>query len=464
MLAAELRLHDVRVLVLEQDTEPASFARIVGLHIRSLELMAMRGLLERVAEHGRRRPAGGFFAAIDKPAPEGLDSAHAYLLGIPQPVIVRLLEEHATAQGAQIRRGRAVAGFEQDDDGVTVRLADGEQLRARYLVGCDGARSTVRKLLGVGFPGEPTRNETLMGELEVGVPQEEIAARVAAVKTHQPFWIRPVGPGAYSVVVPAAGVGDRAQPPTLEDFQRQLRAIAGTDFGVHSPRWLSRFGDATRLAERYRVGRVLLAGDAAHIHPPIGGQGLNLGVQDAFNLGWKLAAQIRGWAPETLLDTYHAERHPVAADVLDNTRAQRELNSPEPGPQAVRRLLTELMDINEVNRRLIEKITAIGIRYDFGPGPDLLGRRLRDIDLRQGRLYGQLHQGRGLLLDRTERLTVGGWSDRVDHLADPTAVLDAPGVLLRPDGHVAWIGDQQRDLDEHLTRWFGEPGRALPGT
>jgi hypothetical protein len=220
---------------------------------------------------------------------------------------------------------------------------------------------------------------------------------------------------------------------------------------------LSRFGDATRLAERYRVGRVLLAGDAAHIHPPTGGQGLNLGIQDAFNLGWKLAAQIRGWAPDTLLDTYHAERHPIAEDVLDNTRAQMELSSAEPGPQAVRRLLTELMDFDEVNRYLIEKITAIGIRYDFGVGPDLLGRRLSDIEVNQGRLYGLLHRGRGLLLDRTERLTVGGWSDRVDCLADPTAALDVPCVLLRPDGHVAWIGDDQRDLDDHLARWFGQP-------
>ncbi|MFJ5895535.1 rifampin monooxygenase [Streptomyces sp. NPDC093064] len=458
MLAAELRLHDVRVLVLEKETEPVSFVRIVGLHIRSLELMAMRGLLDRMREHGRQRPAGGFFAAINKPAPQGLDSAHAYLLGIPQPVIVHLLEEHATQLGAQVRRGCAVADFEQDDEGVTVELADGEQLRSRYLVGCDGGRSTVRKLLGVGFPGEPSRTETLMGEMEVGVPQEEIAAKVNEIgETNQRFWLRPFGKGAYSVVVPAAGVSDRAEPPTLEDFKQQLRTIAGTDFGVHSPRWLSRFGDATRLAERYRVGRVLLAGDAAHIHPPTGGQGLNLGVQDAFNLGWKLAAQIRGWAPKTLLDTYQAERHPVAEDVLDNTRAQMELHSTEPGPQAVRRLLTELMDFDEVNRYLIEKITAIGIRYDFGEGPDLLGRRLPDIDVKHGHLYGLLHRGRGLLLDRTERLTVDGWSDRVDYLADPTAALDVPCVLLRPDGHVAWIGDDQQDLDDHLSRWFGKP-------
>ncbi|RKN51724.1 rifampin monooxygenase [Micromonospora costi] len=458
VLAAELRLHDVRVLVLEKETEPPSFVRIVGLHSRSLELMAMRGLLDRIRAHGRQRPAGGFFAAIAKPAPPGLDSAYAYLLGIPQPVIVRLLEEHAIDLGAQVRHGCAVVGLAQDGGGVTVELADGERLRSRYLVGCDGGRSTVRKLLGVGFPGEPSRVETLMGEMEVGVPPEEVAATVTAVReTEHRFWLRPFGAGVYSVVVPAAGVSDRARPPTLEDFQQQLRAIAGTDFGVHSPRWLSRFGDATRLAERYRVGRVLLAGDAAHIHPPIGGQGLNLGVQDAFNLGWKLAAQVRGWAPETLLDTYQAERQPVAADVLDNTRAQMELLSTEPGPQAVRRLLTELMDFDEVNRYLTEKITATGVRYDVGEGPDLLGRRLRDIEVKQGHLYGLLRRGRGLLLDRTERLAVGGWSDRVDYLGDPTAALDVPCVLLRPDGHVAWIGDDQQDLDEHLSRWFGRP-------
>ncbi|MBP2471319.1 2-polyprenyl-6-methoxyphenol hydroxylase-like FAD-dependent oxidoreductase [Crossiella equi] len=458
MLAAELRLSDVRVLVLDQDTEPASIVRVVGLHSRSLELLAMRGLLDQVLVHGRRRPAAGFFAAIPAPPPEGLDTAHDYLLGIPQPVIVHLLEQHVITQGAQVRRGCAVTGFEQDDEGVTVELATGERLRTCYLVGCDGARSTVRKLLGVGFPGEPSRSETLMGELAATAPPEEIAAAVRVVQeTHRSFSLQPMG-GVYRVIVPAEGISERAEPPTLEDFRHRLRALAGTDFGLHSPRWLSRFGDATRLAERYRVGRVLLAGDAAHIHPPIGGQGLNLGVQDAVNLGWKLAAQVRGWAPEPLLDTYQAERRPVAAAVLDNTRAQRELLSPEPGAQAVRRLLTELMEINEVNRRLLEKITGTDIRYDLGPGPDLLGRRLPDIEVEHGRLYEWLHHGRGLLLDRTGRLTTGGWSDRVDHLADPTAALDAPCVLLRPDGHVAWTGEDQHDLDVHLARWFGEPG------
>ncbi len=458
MLAAELRLHDVRVVVLEKEPEHASsFVRVVSLHVRSIEIMAMRGLLDRFLERGRRRPVSGVFAAIPTPAPESLDSA--YLLGIPQPIIDGLLEEHAVELGALVRRGCAVAGFEQDDEGVTVELADGERLRSRYLVGCDGARSTVRKLLGVGFPGEPSRNDTLMGEMAVGVPPEEIAAKVAEIHgTNKVFSFGSFGEGVYRVVIPAEKVSeDRAEPPTIEDFKQQLRAIAGTDFGVHSPRWLSRFGDATRQVERYRVGRVLLAGDAAHIHPPAGGQGLNLGVQDAVNLGWKLAAQIRGRAPETLLDTYHAERHPVAEDVLNNTRAQVELLSPEPGARAVRRLLTELMGFDEVNRHLIEKITATGIRYDFGAGPDLLGRRMRDIDLNQGRLYDRLRRGRGLVLDRTGRLTVEGWADRVDLIADPKAALDVPAVLLRPDGYVAWIGEHQQNLNDHLARWFGEP-------
>jgi rifampicin monooxygenase len=458
MLAAELRLHDVSVLVLEQETEPSSYARIVSLHIRSIELMAMRGLLDRILAHGRRRPAGSYFAAIDKPAPAGLDSRYAYLLGIPQPVLVGLLEEHATALGAQVRHGCAVTAVDQDDDGVSVTLAGGQRLRSRYLVGCDGGHSTVRKQLGVGFPGEPARTETLMGEMEAGMAPAEIAATVAAIRENDKrFIFGPAGAGVYRVVVPAAAVTGRAQPPTLEDFRHGLRALAGTDFGVRSPRWLSRFGDATRLAERYRAGRVLLAGDAAHIHPPIGGQGLNLGVQDAVNLGWKLAAQVGGWAPGPLLDTYQAERRPVAEDVLDNTRAQTQLLADGPGPRAVRRLLTDLMDIDEVNRRLLEKITAIGVRYDFGAGPDLVGRRLPDVAVRQGRLYDLLRHGRGLLLDRCGHLTAAGWSGRVDRLADPAAELDVPGVLLRPDGHVAWAGEDQRDLDTHLSRWFGEP-------
>ncbi|HCU52652.1 MAG TPA: rifampin monooxygenase [Micromonosporaceae bacterium] len=459
MLATELRLHGVQVLVLEKAAEPTAYVRALGLHVRSIEVMDQRGLLERFLAHGQQYPLGGFFAGIDKPSPDRLDTAHPYVLGIPQTTTDRLLAEHATELGVEILRGCELVGLSKDDHGVTAELADGTQLRSRYLVGCDGGRSTVRKLLGVGFPGEPSRVDTLLGEMEVAVPPETLAAVVAEVrKTQKRFGAAPFGEGVYRVVVPAEGVAeDRSAPPTLEEFKQQLRAFAGTDFGVHSPRWLSRFGDATRHAERYRVGRVLLAGDAAHIHPPVGGQGLNLGIQDAFNLGWKLAAEVNGWAPEGLLDSYHTERHPVAADVLNNTRAQMELMSLEPGPQALRRLVSELMDFEEVNRYLIEKIIAIGVRYDFGEGHELLGRRLRDVELKRGRLYGLMHGGRGLLLDQTGRLSVAGWADRVDHVVDVSEELDVPAALLRPDGHVAWVGEDQQELLSQLPRWFGAP-------
>ncbi|MFF3868734.1 rifampin monooxygenase [Micromonospora sp. NPDC001898] len=457
MLAGELRLHGVHALVLEKETEPARYVRALGLHARSIEVMDQRGLLERFLALGQQYPAGGFFAGIPKPSPGRLDTAHPYVLGIPQTTTDRLLAEHAIEVGVEVRRGCELVGLSQDDHGVTVELADGTRLRSRYLVGCDGGRSTVRKLLGVGFPGEPTRVDTLLGEMEVTAPPETVAAVMAEVrKTQLRFGAGPLADGAYRVVVPAEGVAeDRTVPPTLEEFKQQLRVHAGTDFGVHSPRWLSRFGDATRLAERYRVGRVLLAGDAAHVHPPLGGQGLNLGIQDAFNLGWKLAAEVDGWAPEGLLDSYHTERRPVAADVLDNTRAQTVLMSLEPGPQAVRRLMTELMEFEDVNRYLTEKITAIGVRYDFGEGHELLGRRLRDVGLKRGRLYELMRGGRGLLLDQTGRLSVAGWADRVDHVVDVSEELDVPAVLLRPDGHVAWVGDDQQDLLSHLPRWFG---------
>ena len=456
MLAAELRLHDVHVLVLEKALEPTPVVRSLGLHARSVEVMDQRGLLDRFLALGQQYPVGGF-AGIVKPAPERLDTAHPYTLGIPQTVTDRLLTEHAVELGTEIRRGCELVGLSQDGHGVTAELADGTRLRSRYLVGCDGGRSTVRKLLGVGFPGEPAGVEWLLGEVEIAVAPEELAAVVTEVRrTNLGFGAGPVGDGVFRVVVPAAAVAeDRAVGPTVEELGQRLRAVAGTDFGVHSPRWLSRFSDATRLAERYRTGRVLLAGDAAHVHPPLGGQGLNLGVQDAFNLGWKLAAEVAGWAPEGLLDSYHTERHPVAAAVLDNTRAQSELLSLDPGPQAVRRLVSELMDFEDVRRHLVEKVIAIGIRYDFGEGHHLLGRRLRDVGLPRGRLYGLLHGGRGLLLDQTGRLTVAGWADRVDHVADVSEELDVPAVLLRPDGHVAWVGEDQQDLVDRLPRWFG---------
>ncbi len=457
MLASELRLAGVRVVVLEKLTEPTEQSRGQGLHARSVEIMDQRGLLDRFLAVSEKFQVGGLFGGIAKPWPDRLDTAHPYGLATPQPVTERLLNERALELGTDIRRGCEVVGLSQDEDGVTVELGDGRSLRSRYLVGCDGGRSVVRRLIGVGFPGEPARVETLLGDMEATEDPATIAAVVEEVrKTQLRFGLVPQGEGAYRVIVPADGVAeDRATAPTFEEFQKQLRAVAGTDFGVHSPRWLSRFGDATRQAERYRVGRVLLAGDAAHIHPPTGGQGLNLGVQDAFNLGWKLAAAVNGWAPDGLLDSYHAERHPVGARVLDNTRAQITLLGTDPGATALRELLTTLMDFEEVNRYVTGMITAVEVRYDFGEDQELLGRRLRDVKLKQGRLYELMHGARGLLLDQTGRLSVAGWADRVDHVVDSAEELDVPAVLLRPDGHVAWVGEDQRELLARLPKWFG---------
>ena len=471
-LASELRLHGVDVVVLDREPEPNAIIRALGLHSRSIEIMDQRGLAGEFAAAGTRYPLDGFFAGILRSAPE-LDTTHPYVLGIPQTATEAVLTRRALELGVDIRRASEITGLAQDAAGVTATLADGTQLRARYLVGCDGGRSTVRSLAGIGFPGEPSRREFLLGEVELTAAPELVAAVSSRVReTHRDFGAGPAEGGAFRVVVPADGVAeDRAVPPDLEELKQQLRTYAGTDFGAHSARWISRFGDATRLAEAYRAGRVFLAGDAAHVHPPFGGQGLNLGLQDALNLGWKLAAAVNGWAPEDLLDTYFTERHPVAADVLNTTRAQSELVSTDPGPQAVRKLLAELMEFDTVNRHLIGKITALDIRYDFGPGPDLLGRRQRDVRLEQGTLYERMHTGRGILLDRTGELLLEGWEDRVDQIVEPAWEPQTPSLLLRPDGHVAWLESEpdddglpssgsQADLVDALETWFGPP--SLP--
>ncbi|TGN73137.1 rifampin monooxygenase [Streptomyces bauhiniae] len=468
MLAGELRLAGVEVVVLERLAEPSRQSRGRGLHARSVEVMDQRGLLDRFLVESEKFQVGGLFGGIVKPWPDRLDTAHPYGLATPQAVTERLLGDWARELGAEIRRGQEVVALSQDADGVTVTLADGTDLRARYAVGCDGGRSTVRKLLGVGFPGEPASVETLLGDMEATEDPATIASVVEEVrKTQLRFGLSPDvdgQQGVYRVIVPADGVSEDRAAPTLAEFQQQLRAVAGTDFGVHSPRWLSRFGDATRQAERYRVGRVLLAGDAAHIHPPAGGQGLNLGVQDAFNLGWKLAAEVHGRAPDGLLDTYHAERHPVGARVLETTRAAMTLLGTDPGATALRELFAKLMDFEEANRHITGMITAVDIRYDLGDGHELVGRRLRDVKLKQGRLYEHTRTARGLLLDQTGRLSVEGWEDRVDHLVDVSDELDVPAVLLRPDGHVAWAGESQEELLAHLPQWFGETEVTAPDT
>lgn len=465
MLASELRLHDVDVAVLERDAEPPGLTRALGLHPRGVELLAQRGILDRFLARGTRHPgAPRSFAGIDLALAEPPSTAHDYVLGIPQPVVDALLEERAAELGADVHRGVELIGLEQDDDGVTVVTADGSTLRAGWLVGCDGGRSVVRRLLDIRFPGEEAATEWLLAEFEATADADEIARVAAEVRSaHRGFGLGP-GPGpdgGYRGVVPGPAVAqDRSSLPDFDEFRERLRAIAGTDFGAHAPRRLSRFTDATRQAEHYRVGRGLVAGDAAHVHPPLGGQGLGLGLQDAVNLGWKLAAVVNGWAPDGLLDSYERERHPAGAEVLSATRAQSELVSPGAGPAAARRLVEELARFEDVRRSLVERVSGTSVRYDLGGDDDLVGRRLPDVPLTEGRLFDRMHAGRGLLLDRDGTLSVAGWRDRVDHVVDAGAAVEAQAVLVRPDGHVAWAGDRQDRLTASLTRWFGTPTAA----
>ncbi len=462
MLASELRLHDIDTLVLERDAEPTRMVRSLGLHMRSIEIMAMRGLLDRFLDQGQIYPLGGMFAGITKPLPRELESRHAHILGIPQPTTDRLLADRAVELGAEVRRECDVVGVNQDDEDVTVELADGTRLRAAYVVGCDGGRSTIRRRLGIDFSGEPPRQEWLLVEAEVDATEDQLAnARAAGKPRGLMFGPAPHEAGVQRFVMTTeAPVEDRSIPPTLQEFLQRLRDITGTDLGINVARSVSRFGDGTRLAERYRVDRIFLAGDAAHVHAPVGGQGLNLGLQDAVNLGWKLVGALRGWGSHGLLETYETERRPVAEDTLASTRAQSELVWPNGDVSAVRRLLEELMEINQVNLSLTEKTTGTGIRYDCGDGHDLLGKRMPDVELEGSWLYDRMHRGRGVLLDRKGVLTVDGWGDRVDVVSQRLAGRgqhqhSAESTLIRPDGHVAWVGEDQKELGAALIRWFG---------
>ncbi|WP_234382417.1 MULTISPECIES: FAD-dependent monooxygenase [unclassified Streptomyces] len=479
MLACELRLAGVDVVVVERLAERTGESRAGGIHSRTLEVLDQRGILDRFLAVGELQPVGhfsGLYLDFDES-----ESRHPYPLMILQSDIERLLEEWAAELGVQVRRSSEVSGIRQDEDGVTVELGTEQPaaatLRARYLVGCDGGRSTVRKLAGIDFPGTEATMTALIGDVELpDLPEDYV-------------WVRRCAGGDYSAIAFEPGwfrvitseydrVADRDETPTFEQLRESLIRVAGTDFGMNSPRWVSRFNDAARQAAEYRVGRVLLAGDAAHIHFPAGGQGLNMGVQDAVNLGWKLASVVRGQAPESLLDSYHAERHPVGERVLHNTRAQSALARPGAQTDALREVFGSLMVFDDVNRHLRLMLTALDIRYPVDVDHPLAGRRVPDADLKtpEGTIgvYDLLHAGRPVLLDLSGSAALaavaGAWADRVDFVEArsedgswPVPAIDevpAPAaVLIRPDGHVAWATDDGAPdtsaLRTALTTWFG---------
>ncbi|MFF2192479.1 FAD-dependent monooxygenase [Streptomyces sp. NPDC058157] len=479
MLACELRLAGVDVVVVERLPARTGESRAGGIHSRTLEVLDQRGILDRFLAEGEPQPVGhfsGLYLDFDES-----ESRHPYPLMILQSAVERLLEERAAELGVRVRRSAAVSAVGQDADGVTVGLetADGAaELRARYLVGCDGGRSTVRKLAGIGFPGTEATMTALIGDVELpGLPEDYV-------------WVRRTPGGDYSAIAFQPGwyrvitseydrVADRDEPATFELLRESLVRVAGSDFGMRAPRWVSRFNDAARQADRYRSGRVLLAGDAAHIHFPAGGQGLNMGVQDAVNLGWKLASVVRGDAPEGLLDSYHDERHPVGERVLHNTRAQAALARPGAATDALREVFGSLMVFDDVNRVLRHMLTALDVRYPVDGDHPMEGRRVFDADLKTDEgvvgVYQLLHGGRPVLLDLCGgaglAAVAAGWAGRVDLVAaraedelwpvPPVGEVPAPAALLvRPDGHVAWAAEAGGEPDTAalraaLTTWFG---------
>jgi 2-polyprenyl-6-methoxyphenol hydroxylase-like FAD-dependent oxidoreductase len=409
---------------------------------------------------------------------------HPYGLGLWQNHIERILADWVGELEVRIHRGRDVTGFAQDDDGVDIELSDGESLRADYLVGCDGGRSVVRKAAGIGFPGSDPTTSSLIAEAEFA-EEPELGIRHDALGTHafgrEEYEIRDgevvfSDHGPVRVMVTERHVGPPTEP-TLQDLSEALIAVYGTDYGIHDPTWLSRFTDMSRQATVYRDRRVLLAGDAAHVHYPVGGQGLNIGVQDAVNVGWKLAQVVKQTSPESLLDTYHAERHPIAARVLRNTMAQVALGRSDDRIKAVGEVVSELLGMDEPRRRFAAEMSGLGIHYDLGEGHPLLGRRVPDLDLVTAdgpiRVFTLLHDARPVLLNLGEPggIDIAPWADRVQSI-DATyegawelpaigEVAAPAAVLIRPDGYVAWVGEQTREgLADALTTWFGSPAAA----
>ncbi|MBW3576940.1 MAG: FAD-dependent monooxygenase [Actinobacteria bacterium] len=472
MLAGELALAEIDVVIVERRaSQDLDGSRAGGLHSRTIEVLDQRGIAERFLSAGQAMQVQAF-AGIPLDISD-FPTRHNYGLALWQSHFERILADWVDEVGVPILRGREVVGFAQDDTGVDVELSGDTSLRAQYLVGCDGGRSLIRKAAGIDFPGLDPSTSWLIAEVEMEEAPEVGMRREGG-------GIGPVnrleGGGPYRVVLKEQP-DENASEPTLQDLREALIGAYGTDYGVHSPTWISRFTDMTRQAVSYRHGRVLLAGDAAHVHPPHGGQGLNTGVQDAVNLGWKLAQVVNETSPESLLDTYHAERHPVGARVLHNTMAQVALSSPGDRHAALRDIMTELLSMDGPRRRIAAMLSGLDIHYDLGDGHPLLGRRMPDLDLHTAdgpkRVYTLLHDARPVLLNLGEPgdRDITPWADRVQMIdAEHVGTWELPvvgevtapaAVLIRADGYVAWVGDlTDPGLPDALSTWFGAPTAA----
>ncbi|MFD2056383.1 FAD-dependent monooxygenase [Mesorhizobium calcicola] len=472
MLAGELALAGVDVAIVERRADQELVGlRAGGLHARAIEVLDQRGIADRFLSQGQRFQFVGFhMIRLDI---SDFPTRYNCVLGLRQNHAERILAGWVDELKVPIYRSREVAGFTQDDSRVTIELADGQRLKTDYLVGCDGGRSVIRKAAGIEFAGWDPTMSWMIAEVEMS-EDPPLGFRNTDSGIHA---LGKIGEGGTVGVVLTEPRLKTGGEPTLRDLSEALVAIYGTDYGVHSPTWLSRFTDMSRQAATYRDRRVLLAGDAAHIHPPMGGQGLNIGVQDAVNLGWKLAQVVKRVSPENLLDTYQAERYPVAARVLQNTMAQVALRRMDDRGKAMGDIVAELLGMDEPRRRMAGEMSGLGVHYNFGEGHPLLGRRMPDLDLLTVngplRVFALLHHARPVLLNfgQPGGFDITPWADRVRQIdatysgpwelpvlgpvAAPTA------VLIRPDGYVAWVGDSTRlGLAEALTVWFGPPAVA----
>jgi 2-polyprenyl-6-methoxyphenol hydroxylase-like FAD-dependent oxidoreductase len=467
MLAAELTLAGVDVVIVERRvTQELDGSRAGGLFSRTIEVLDQRGVADRFVSAGQIHPAQ-VFSLIPLPITD-FPTRHNYVLALWQSHIERILAEWVSELGVPILRSREVIGFAQDDGGVDVEVSDGMSLRAKYLVGCDGGRSVIRKAAGIEFPGLEASTSWMIAEVEMD-EEPDFGIRRDSAGMHV---LNRREPGEPIRVLITERQLERTDTPSMDELREALIAVYGTEYGLRRASWISRFTDMTRQAASYRRGRVLLAGDAAHVHPPHGGQGLNTGVQDAVNLGWKLAQVVKQQSPEDLLDTYHAERHPVGARVLRTTNAQVALATPDERHQVLRDTMTELLTMDEPRKRTAGMLSGLDIHYDLGDGHPLLGRRMPDLDIGTAagptRVFDLLRAAQPVLLnfDQPGDFDLTPWANRVRfvdarhegawELPVIGEVPAPPAVLIRPDGYVAWTGKlADPELPRAMSTWFG---------